>query len=264
VNDRWNLISLPLLVDDDKVKSVFHGSTTSAFEFNPLSGYVSNDTLMNGKGYWVKFPLKMNRIIRGRIIENDTFSVSAGWNLIGSHSNTVPVMSISSVPPEMTTSQFFGYEGSYIEQDTIEPGKGYWVKTSTNGMIILSSSLSSNLLLGKIRIVPTDELPPPPPEGDGNGYSNITIIPSEFALEQNYPNPFNPATVINYTLPFESHVVLKIYNLLGQEVETLVDELQDAGFKSLTWDATGFASGMYYYRLQSGYFVETKKLVLIK
>jgi hypothetical protein len=58
--------------------------------------------------------------------------------------------------------------------------------------------------------------------------------------------------------------VLKVFNLLGQEVETLVDELQDAGFKSLTWDATGFASGMYYYQIQAGNFQDVRKMVLLR
>jgi hypothetical protein len=86
----------------------------------------------------------------------------------------------------------------------------------------------------------------------------------EFRLDQNYPNPFNPATVISYELPVASHVTLKIYNILGQESATLVDEMQEAGYRRQEWDATGQSSGIYFYRLTAGSFVETKKLVLLR
>jgi hypothetical protein len=88
--------------------------------------------------------------------------------------------------------------------------------------------------------------------------------PKEYALAQNYPNPFNPLTSIRYDLPAASRVSLKMYNLLGQEVGTLVDELQEAGFKSVHWDASGIASGVYFCRLKAGDFVQTKRMMLLR
>jgi hypothetical protein len=88
--------------------------------------------------------------------------------------------------------------------------------------------------------------------------------PRIFALRQNFPNPFNPRTIINYELAIMNDVELSIYNLLGQKVAMLVSERQDAGHHQVEWDATGFASGVYYYRLQAGEFLDVKKMVLIR
>ena len=96
-------------------------------------------------------------------------------------------------------------------------------------------------------------------------------LPQEFALHQNYPNPFNPMTVLSYDLPVSSHVTLTIYNTLGQVVQTLVDEVQEAGYRSVQWNAGSVASGVYFYRIQAvgadeltKTFTEVKKMVLIK
>jgi len=97
-------------------------------------------------------------------------------------------------------------------------------------------------------------------------------LPEKFRLYQNYPNPFNPVTVISYGLRVTSYVELTIYNTLGQKVQTLVSEKQNAGHHELNWDASGFASGVYYYRLEavnpepvegSG-FVQTRKMILLR
>ena len=88
--------------------------------------------------------------------------------------------------------------------------------------------------------------------------------PKQFYLAQNHPNPFNPSTVIRFGLPTGAHVTIKVNNLLGQEVRTLVDEFLVAGTHQITFRADGLPSGMYLYRMQSGSFIATKKLVLIK
>jgi hypothetical protein len=96
-------------------------------------------------------------------------------------------------------------------------------------------------------------------------------VPMEFALHQNYPNPFNPVTVLSYDLPVSARVKLTIYNILGQLVYTAVDEVQGAGFKSVQWNASNVASGVYIYRMDavavndpSKAFMDVKKMVLIK
>ena len=89
-------------------------------------------------------------------------------------------------------------------------------------------------------------------------------LPDKFALDQNYPNPFNPVTMINYQLPMINDVDLSIYNLLGQRVATLVSERQSAGRYQVEWDASGFSSGVYYYRIKAGEFEQIRKMVLLK
>jgi len=90
------------------------------------------------------------------------------------------------------------------------------------------------------------------------------IIPLEFSLSQNYPNPFNPSTIINYELPKISKVTLKIYDILGREVKTLVDSEQLSGKYTTEFDGSNLASGVYFYRINAGNFVQTKKMMLLK
>ena len=88
--------------------------------------------------------------------------------------------------------------------------------------------------------------------------------PLEFLLEQNYPNPFNPVTVIKYSIPEVSNVTLKLYNLLGEEVATLVNEEKVAGYHKLEFNAINLPSGVYFYQLRAGKYIETKKMLLLK
>lgn len=89
-------------------------------------------------------------------------------------------------------------------------------------------------------------------------------IPAKFRLNQNYPNPFNPSTVISYQLPVNSAVTLKIYDVLGREIKTLVNERQTAGNHSIIFNAKNLPSGVYLYKLQAGTYTETKKLTVLK
>jgi len=93
----------------------------------------------------------------------------------------------------------------------------------------------------------------------------LNDIPQGFILSQNYPNPFNPVTTINYQLPQASKVTLSVYNILGQKVATLANSGQSAGYYKVEWDATGFASGLYFYRMETDKgFIQSKKLILMK
>jgi hypothetical protein len=101
----------------------------------------------------------------------------------------------------------------------------------------------------------------------GTGVSDVATgdpLPETYALEQNYPNPFNPSTTIRFTIPAQQHVSLKIFNLLGQEVATLVDDNIIAGKHIVQWQPEQLASGTYFYRLEAGSFRESKKVVYLK
>ncbi|MFZ1517350.1 MAG: T9SS type A sorting domain-containing protein, partial [Ignavibacteriaceae bacterium] len=89
-------------------------------------------------------------------------------------------------------------------------------------------------------------------------------LPKEFSISQNYPNPFNPGTVINYQLPVNSKVIIKVYDILGNEIATLVNEVKPAGKYEVNFNATQFTSGVYLYKIQAGNYIETKKMILIK
>jgi len=104
---------------------------------------------------------------------------------------------------------------------------------------------------------------------DGLSNAGDNGLPTQFTLDSAYPNPFNPATTIKYATPRTGMVTLKIYNLAGRHVRTLVDGQKTAGFHSIMWDGTdhkgrGVASGAYYYRLQADGFEETHKMLLVK
>ena len=90
-----------------------------------------------------------------------------------------------------------------------------------------------------------------------------TNVPMRFTLCQNYPNPFNPSTTITYELPKSTEVKLSVYDILGREVSVLVNERRNAGVHEVKLDAAGLASGVYFYRLQAGSFVDTKKFLLV-
>ena len=96
------------------------------------------------------------------------------------------------------------------------------------------------------------------------GEDVVVNIPMVYGLDQNYPNPFNPSTTINYQLPEKNFVTLRVYDILGNLVGTLIDQEMEAGYHSIDWNAGSLASGVYLYRFSSGSYVSTKKLILMK
>lgn len=371
---RWNLISLPLAMNVTTVSTVFPDAKTSAFRFNGT--YEPESELSNGIGYWLKFDTAHTVNVQGRQITSQAIDLVAGWNMIGSISFPVPAESLRTDPDGIITSSLFDYENGYHMQSVLEPGRGYWVKTSQAGQLMLRTN---PIALPDTAYIPIDsvwpglppkavrrltitdargnsqellfscelvddallhryDLPPAPPEGvfdvryassrlldaihpdnnrgtgiqisnaqypvtiewdqgqsDGfaaldiagkrtvlSGKGNIVLqlpgtpialmigrrivqpLPSAYRLAQNYPNPFNPSSIIEYDLPRPGYVSLKVFNVLGQEVATLVDGMEDAGYRVVRFDARDFPSGVYLYHLHAGTFDAGRKMLIVK
>ena len=90
------------------------------------------------------------------------------------------------------------------------------------------------------------------------------IFPNQFMLEQNYPNPFNPSTIIKFGIPERANVVIKIYDILGSEVITLINQEMDIGWYEVQFNASNYSSGIYIYRMQAGNYISTKKMLMVK
>jgi len=99
---------------------------------------------------------------------------------------------------------------------------------------------------------------------DVNDDNRTRVLPEQYRLSQNYPNPFNPSTDISFSLPKAEHIKLEIYNIMGQKVSTLVNEYKKAGVYTVSWNANKVASGIYFYRLTAGEFIQTKKMMFLK
>ncbi len=119
-----------------------------------------------------------------------------------------------------------------------------------------STASASSVYVGTVTISGTND--------SATAINDGTLAVKNFTLEQNFPNPFNPSTVINYVIPVESKVNLKVYNSLGSEITELVNETQQAGRKSVTFNASGLPSGIYFYHLQAGSNIKTGKMILMK
>jgi hypothetical protein len=127
--------------------------------------------------------------------------------------------------------------------------------SATGGWPVSQLKPSGALIRGKIR--------------EGNGMLATTVpshtnTPVQFSLGQNYPNPFNPGTSFKFRVPSSGLVTLKVYDVLGREVTTLVNEVRAPGAYTVRWDASSFSSGVYFYKLEAGNFSQTRKLLLLK
>ena len=137
--NKWRLVSVPFNVPDPRKTTIYPTAISNAFSFTS-GGYVMQESLKIGSGYWLKFGADTTSVFTGDSLLTNSINVVAGWNLIGSISLPVDELTISSNPVDDIISDFFGYEAGYNTAPTIVPGRGYWVKVSADGEIIMSSS----------------------------------------------------------------------------------------------------------------------------
>jgi hypothetical protein len=123
----------------------------------------------------------------------------------------------------------------------------------TDSIVILNNSLNNNILLLPTKV-----------DFPVNVYSHINFYPEHFLLSRNYPNPFNPTTTIKYQIPQQEFVTINIYDILGNVIATLVNGEKRSGSYEVEFSGAGLPSGIYFYQLSAGSFIETKKMILIK
>lgn len=179
-----------------------------------------------------------------------SFNSTTNFQLIDSTSNTTTTYIDESIVTMILGSQFppsnYVYYQIIAFQTYIDPD------LQTNTTILYESNTITvpsmfDYITEELKIALTD-----------------STKPLSFSIEQNYPNPFNPLTIINYQLPEAAYVTLKIYDVLGREIATLVDRFEEAGYKVVEFDASNFPSCMFFYKLQAGNFISVKKMLLVR
>ncbi len=382
----WNMISVPFIMNDVRKSVLYPTGTSNAFLYQ--GSYVVRDSLKNSIGYWIKFSGPGLNHFTGTSIARDTIIVADKWNMVGCLSYPIRILDITPLDSVTPISNYWGYStgSGYFIEDTLKPGKGYWIKVRHAGRLVLKTGSvmmepsrtsqakpltaaqtdSKTDLTDLNKLLVRDaagrerslyfsctksnveaekwEIPPVPFDGvmDVRFATNrmlevseksrekevkieissaeypLTIswevkeftegakllagkkeflmnhtgdavisspgsplklflaassekeLPKAYILRQNFPNPFNPTTTIRYELPKDARVSIKIYDILGREVITLADEVQDAGFKSVVWSASAVASGVYMVRLEakpadrSPAYVSTRKMIVLK
>ncbi len=145
----WNLLSVPLAVTDPRKTTLFPSAVSEAYRFDGMAGYAVEDSLENGVGYWLKFATAQTVGLAGAPIENDTIQVQAGWNQIGGLALPVATGTIPTIPPGIIDSQFYEFGSGYVAADTLQPSRGYWIKSTTSGQLILNGATPSSLKKAK-------------------------------------------------------------------------------------------------------------------
>ncbi len=288
VYSGWNLIgSLSTPLVSSTVTSSPPGIMLGSF-FGYNRGYAYADTLKPFRGYWVKvnqdgvleFDTSETHLKQSISpatfphVHNLTIKDALGNIQLLYFSNDKGIDAIEMPPPpptELFDARFAS--NKFIEVFESEKSKesplvlsSAWYPVTLSWSTLFHSQNFSLLIDGKeIELKGTGHTQVVNPASHiALKYSRQRELPAEFVLEQNYPNPFNPLTVIRYQLPVQSPVRLSVFNVLGQEVQTLVNEVQHAGFRQIEFDGTGLPSGIYFYKLQAGSYIATKRLLLMK
>jgi hypothetical protein len=308
VKSGWNIIgSIGSPVNTSAIVQIPSGIVTSNY-FGYNGGYAIAGAIAPGSGYWVKCNGPGQLVLSAPPMAAPVAAVLQNASSSDLNTLTVTVLATGAKHPAQTL-QFASAmpEGKTAEAYAMPPAApaGFDVRFTTNryaeffsgenalkeipiniqteeNSVTLSWKLKEKA--GQVYVLLEKQgekvLAEHRPKNDGTMTIHdinkktfslkLEQMPLAFALQQNYPNPFNPATVIQYSLPAESHVTVKIYDAIGREVTTLVDGQQPAGYQTVQWNASNFASGMYFCRMtatgtaERKIFTDVRKMLLIK
>uniref|UniRef100_A0A832G0N0 T9SS type A sorting domain-containing protein n=1 Tax=Ignavibacterium album TaxID=591197 RepID=A0A832G0N0_9BACT len=295
VNAGWNIVggyeySAPVLGITTNPPGIIQ---TSFYGYNSISGYQTVNSLTPGSGYWIKFSSAGNMILPSAAMKyssSEFNKVNADWVkiIITDNQNKSSTLYLTDdkidfdffeLPP-VPFSDLFDVRFSsnrFVEslsgkKEILLQGVEYPVRIKIHNCSFDLRDEYGKLLYEKLNSDGEVEV-------DNPAVKKIIIssdegLPFEFSLEQNYPNPFNATTKIRYTIPASSlnpfskgegtFVVLKVFDVLGNEVATVVNEFRDEGRYEVEFDAGELSSGIYYYQLKAGEFISTKKMLLLK
>ncbi len=294
VEDGWNLVgSLSTSIPVSSISAL--GSSIASPFFKYENGYQVSDTIKPGKGYWVNVSGSGTLVLSSNAIpavaghsngfeflhdgyDNILIEDASGNSQIlyignEEHKPVHAAFTLPPIPPSGVFDVRFA-SGTFAEFTEAGVRKEYPVRiSSANFPLSIRWNIQSEGLNVRLKLNGTMT----PAAGEGNIVLEriisepVLIVstlsaerPKEFALYQNYPNPFNPSTVIRYALAEEGRIRIKIFDLLGREVTTLVDEFQQAGYGETEWNAANVPGGIYFYRMQVNGYTFTKKLLLLK
>ena len=355
--DDWNMVGLPVIMANSNFQSVFPTSITgSSYGYN--GEYTQEEELELGRGYWLRFSDSGSTDITGTSMNELEVEISEDWNIISGHSQVINIDEDIDDPLDiLIAGTFYEFNGNYVATPLMIPGKGYWVRSSGEGVITFSSSVRltksrhfqpqenlntitlkhGDLYFGNDVEVKNPlgySLPPKPPTGakdirfssdtklcesdecmievmndgspltfaceikDGESWeivdksgsvfecdgvqvldfegeletyvlrkSTTPKVPVEFALFPAHPNPFNPVTTIQFSISDVETMQatsLRIYDITGKLVETLVDEKLSTRNHSVKWNAEGVSSGVYFVLLKGSDQRDIQKVVLMK
>ena len=299
LNSGWNLISglscdIPIINIDDPGGIIIPGTL---YRFD--GAYYSSSEITQGHGYWIKANAagdiilnclsssmaKSNREMKkiesslgdfNKINITDGSGKSINLYFSGRLKDSVSIESYS-LPP-MAPSEAFDarFNGGYrlIEADegTIKiQSNNYPVKLKINGNGKLSKTegylvqeLSAGKEISSRTLKEEEELLVNDSKVTTLIIKKGEVIPTQYSLEQNYPNPFNPTTTIKFGLPEAAQVHIKVYNMLGEQVTELINQEMEAGYHKVQFNASNYASGVYFYRIEAGKFNSVKKMIILK
>ena len=290
VNIGWNLIGpFNQNVPVTQIYTVPSGILISNFYGITENGYFSTDVLEIGKGYWINSVSNGQIILNGGSLEKNgmgqqqSAEIDPNWGKIKITDGDGKSITLYSAGTEIK-SDIFGLPPlppAGIFDVRYSSGRFVENLSTDNVIMINSDKYPLKIKVEDISIFLRDRINGEIINTELNDGDEITITnekitslvvvgkmtedqPVSYQLYQNYPNPFNPGTQIKYSVPQTSQIQIKVFDVLGNEIETLVNEEKPTGTYELTWNAAALPSGIYFYRIQAGSFVNTKKMILLK